>query len=235
VLFTLLLALCGSVAAQQAKIPRIGYAGAGGPSVRIEALRQGLRELGWTEGKNIIIEQRYLEGRLDRSGKVAAEMVRLKLDVIVWSAGIQGAREIKTIPVVYVRTGDLLSTSLVESLARPGGNITGINSLAPEVGGKRLELIKEAIPKLSRVAFLFSPDSPSNIVELEELRRAALALRLTLQTVEARRAGDIEPAFSTMIGEGAQALATAAGPANNTNRTRIVAMALKKKLPSIFS
>jgi putative ABC transport system substrate-binding protein len=220
--------------AQQPKLPRIGYAGAGGPSVRIEALRQGLRELGWIEGKNIIIEQRYLEGKLDRSSKIAAEMVQLKLDVIVWSAGNAGAREITTIPVVYVATSELISTGLVKSLARPGGNITGINSLAPELGGKRLELLKETMPKLSRVAFLFNPDSSSNIVELEELRRAAPELHITLQTVEARGAADIEPAFSTMIHERAEALSTASGPANNTNRARIVQIASKKKLPAIY-
>jgi putative ABC transport system substrate-binding protein len=230
-----LFALCAAAEAQpERKIPRIGYAGAGGPSVRIEVLRQGLRDLGWIEGKNILIEQRYLEGKLDRSSKIAAEMVRLKLDVIVWSAGNAGAREITTIPVVYVATGDLISTGLVKSLARPGGNITGINSLAPELGGKRLELLKETMPKLSRVALLFDPDTSSNIVELEELRRAAPALHITLQTVEVRGAADIEPAFSTMIRERAEAIATASGPANNTNRARIVEIASKKRLPAIY-
>ncbi len=230
-----LLAARPSAEAQQpAKIPRIGYAGAGSASIRINALRQGLRDLGWIEGKNIVIEQRYLEGKLERSSQIAAEMVRLKLDVVVWSAGNQGAREIKTIPVVYVATSDLVSSGLVESLARPGGNITGINPLAPEIGGKRLELLKEAIPKLSRVAFLFNPDSASNKAELEELRRAAPALHLTLQTVEARGAADIEPAFSTMIRERAEALFTAAGPANNTNRARIIEIASKKRLPGIY-
>ena len=226
--------LCVPAEAQQPRIARIGYAGAGAPSVRVEALRQGLRELGWVEGKNIVIEQRYLKGKLDRSSEIAAEMVRLKLDVIVWSAGNQGARQIKTIPVVYVATSDLVSSGLVESLARPGGNITGINPLAPELGGKRLELLKEVIPKLSRVAFLFNPDNASNKVELEELRRAAPALHLTLQTVEARGPADMEPAFSTMIRERAEALATASGPANNTNRARIVEMAFKRSLPAIY-
>jgi putative tryptophan/tyrosine transport system substrate-binding protein len=221
-------------AQQPAKIPRIGYAGAGSVSVRIAALRQGLRELGWVEGKNIIIEQRYLEGKLERSSEIAAEMVRLKLDVIVWSAGNQGAKEITTIPVVYVATGDLMSTGLVESLARPGGNITGLTSLAPELGGKRLELLKETVPKLSRVAFLFNSNTPSNAVELEELRRAAPALRVTLRAIEARRADEIEPAFSTMIRERAQALSTASGPVNNTNRTRIVEMAAKRRLPAVY-
>jgi putative ABC transport system substrate-binding protein len=233
-LCAMLFARFSPVSAQQPKIARIGYAGAGAPSVRVEALRQGLRELGWVEGKNIVIEQRYLEGRLERSAKVAAEMVRLKLDVIVWSAGNQGAREIKTIPVVYVATTDLVASGLVKSLARPGGNITGINPLASELGGKRLELLKEAMPKLSRVAFLFNPDTASNKVELEELRRAAPALHLTLQTVEARRAADIEPAFSTMLRERVEAFSTASRPANNTNRARIVELASKRTLPAIY-
>jgi putative ABC transport system substrate-binding protein len=231
----MLAALCGPAEAQQErKMRRIGYAGAGSRSVRIEALRQGLVELGWVERENIVIEQRYLEGKLEQSAKVAAEMLRLNLDVIVWSAGNQGLKQIKTIPVVYVATSDLVSSGLVQSLARPGGNITGINSLAPELGGKRLELLKETMPKLSRVAFLFNPNTSSNIIELEELRRAAPALHTTLRTVEARGAADIEPAFSTMIRERAEALSTASGPANNTNRARIVEIATKKGLPAIY-
>ena len=231
----MLSALSFSVEAQQrGKIARIGYAGAGYRSVRIEALRQGLRELGWVEGKNIVIEERYLEGKLERSSDVAAELVRLKLDVIVWSAGNPGLKEIKTIPVVYVATSDLLSSGLVESLARPGGNITGLTSLAPELGGKRLELLKETVPKLSRVAFLFNPNTPSNVVELEELRRVAPAMRVTLRAVEARAADEIEPAFSTMIRERVEGLSTASGPANNTNRTRIVELAAKRRLTAVY-
>jgi putative tryptophan/tyrosine transport system substrate-binding protein len=221
-------------AQQPTKVPRIGYAGAGSASVRREALRQGLRDLGWVEGKNIIIEQRYLEGKLERSKDIGAEMVRLKLDVIVWSAGYQGLKEIKTIPVVYVATSDLVASGLVESLARPGGNITGLTSLAPELGGKRLELLKETVPKLSRVAFLFSPAIKSNVVELEELRGAAASLRVTLRAIEARSADEIEPAFSTMMRERAQAFSTASGPVNNTNRTRIVELAAKRRLPAVY-
>lgn len=221
-------------AQQPAKIPRIAYAGAGSASVRIEALRQGLRELGWVEGKNIVIEQRYLEGKLERSSDVAAELIRLKLDVIVWSAGNQGANEIRTIPVVYVATTDLVSSGLVQSLARPGGNITGLTSLAPELGGKRLELLKETVPKLSRVAFLFNPNTSSNVVELDALRRAAPALRVTLRPVEARGIDEIESAFSTMIRERAEALSTASDPVNNTNRIRIVEMAAKRRLPAVY-
>jgi putative ABC transport system substrate-binding protein len=166
-LCAMLFALCSSADAQQPKkLPRIGLVtqgSASGPgSVRAEALRQGLRDLGWIEGKNITIEHRQSGGKADRSPALAAEMIRLNVDVIVWSGGVQGAKQIKTIPVVYVATGDLVSTGLVESLARPGGNITGLSSLARELSGKRLELLKETFAKVSRVAFLFNPADPAS-------------------------------------------------------------------------
>ena len=183
--------------AQQAKkVPRIGYISSGPVgSVRIEALRQGLRELGWIEGKNIAIEARGAEGKLDRVPDLAAELVRLKVDLIVWTAGIEAAKQIKTIPIVFVATTDPVSTGLVESLARPGGNVTGLTSLAPELGGKRLELLKETVPRLSRVAFLFDPANPSNVVELEQLRGPAAALGVALRAVEARGPDEIKQAF----------------------------------------
>jgi len=175
VLSAMLLALCSSAVAQQPKkFPRIGLVTQGptsGPgSVRAEALRQGLRDLGWIEGKNITIEHRQSGGKTDRSPDLAAEMIRLNVDVIVWSGGVQGAKQIKTIPVVYVATGDLVSTGLVESLARPGGNITGLSSLARELSGKRLELLKETFARVSKVAYLFNPDEPAIAAELEQLR-----------------------------------------------------------------
>jgi ABC-type uncharacterized transport system substrate-binding protein len=216
-LCTLLLALCFPAEAQQpaGKVSRIGLvtqgSGTGASSVRADALRQGLRELGWIEGKNITIEHRQSGGKADRSPALAGEMVRLKVDVMVWSGGVQGAKQIKTIPVVYVATTDLVSTGLVESLARPGGNITGLSSLARELSGKRLELLKETFPKVSRVAFLFNPGDPPNTIELEQLRGPAAALGLTLRAVEARGPDQIEPAFSMMIRERAEGLFTASG------------------------
>jgi ABC-type uncharacterized transport system substrate-binding protein len=143
-------------------------------------------------------------------------------------------QEIKTVPVVYVATGDVLSSGLVESLARPGGNVTGLSTVARELGGKRLELLKETAPNLSRVAFLFNPESRSNVVELEELRRAATALRVTLRPVEARGTNEIEPAFASIIRERAQGLSTASGPINNINRKRIVELAIKNRLPAVY-
>lgn len=221
-------------AQQQGKIARIGFVSSGSAAVRIAALRQGLRELGWIEGKNIVIEQRQAEGKLDRMPVLAAELVRLKVDLIVWSGGIETAKQIRTVPVVIVGTQDPVATGLVQSLARPGGNITGLTSLAIELGGKRLELLKETIPKLSRLAFLFNPGTRSNVIELDELRKAAEALRVTILAAEARGGDEIEPAFSLMIRERAEGLATASGAVNNTNRRRIVEMAVKKKLPAVY-
>jgi putative tryptophan/tyrosine transport system substrate-binding protein len=234
-----LFALCSSVEAQQPKkLFRIGLVtqGSGTDSVsyRADALRQGLRELGWVEGKNITIEHRRTGGKSDRSLTLAAELVRLNVDVIVWSGGVQGAKQIKTIPVVYVATGDLVSTGLVDSLARPGGNITGLSSLARELSGKRLELLKEAFARVSKVAYLFNPEEAAIAAELEQLRAPAAALRLTLRPVEARGPDQIEPAFATMMRERVEGLSTAAGAVNNTNRPRIVELAARNRLPAIY-
>jgi putative ABC transport system substrate-binding protein len=238
-LCAMLFALYFSAEAQHAKkVARIGLVtqGSGTDSVsyRADALWLGLRELGWIEGKNITIEHRRTGGKSDRALTLAAELVRLNVDVIVWSGGVQGAKQIKTIPVVYVATGDLVSTGLVESLARPGGNITGLSSLSRELSGKRLELLKEAFSRVSKVAYLFNPAEPAIAAELEQLRAPAAALGLTLRPVEARGPDQIGPAFATMIRERAEGLSTAAGAVNNTNRPRIVELAARNKLPAIY-
>jgi putative ABC transport system substrate-binding protein len=203
-------------------------------SYRGDALRQGLRELGWIEGKNITIDHRRTGGKSDRTLSIAAELANLKVDVVVWSGGVQGAQQIRTIPVVYVATGDLVSTGLVESLARPGGNITGLSSLSRELSGKRLELLKETFARVSRVAYLFNPEEPAIAAELEQLRGPAAVLGLTLRPVEARGPDQIEPAFSVMIRERAEGLSTASGSVNNTNRPRIVELAARNRLPAIY-
>jgi ABC-type uncharacterized transport system substrate-binding protein len=245
-LCALLSALSSPVQAQQAKkIPRIAYLGIGsslnpGPQptsdalVRLGGLRRGLQELGYEEGKNIIIEYRTAAGQRDRIPGIVAELARLKIDVIVWAAVQEEAKQVKAIPIIYVGTSDFVATGLVNSLARPGGNITGITSLAPELGGKRLELLKETIPKLSRVAFLFDPTGPSNLIELEQLRGPAGGLSVALRTVEARGPADIEKAFSTMIRERVDGFTTASGPVNNTNRIRITDLAAKNRLPAVY-
>src|SRR5262245_24237980 len=174
-------------AQQPKKIHRVAYLGIGSslnpggqPTgdafIRLGGLRRGLRELGYEEGKNIIIEYRAAAGKRERIPELVAELVRLKTDVIIWAAGQEEAKQVKTIPIVYVSTSDFVATGLVESLARPGGNITGITSLAPELSGKRLELLKETVPKLSKVAILFDPINASNAVELEQLRGPAAGL-----------------------------------------------------------
>src|SRR5262245_47798643 len=172
----LLLALCASAEAQQpAKAPRIGFLGGSSPSAisaRIEAFRQGLRELGYVEGKNIVIEWRYAEGKFDRLPALAAELVRLKVDVIVTSGPLptRAAKEATvTIPIVMTQVGDPVGVGFVASLARPGANITGLSSVAPELGGKRLELLKEIVPQLSRVAVLGTSTRPGNAQELKEV------------------------------------------------------------------
>jgi putative ABC transport system substrate-binding protein len=182
-LFAIVVALtvCGAraEAQQPTKIPRIGYLGGGFPSsnpARIEAFRQGLRELGYVEGKNIVIEWRYAEEKLDRLPALAAELVSLKVDIIV-TAGPSVTRAAKeatnTIPVVMAFDSDPVGNGFVASLARPGGNITGLSSLAPELSGKRLELLKEIVPKLSRVAVFGTSTSPDNAPSLREVELAA--------------------------------------------------------------
>src|SRR5262245_17868677 len=162
-------------AQQPGKVPRIGFLMGTSPSTisdRIEAFRQGLRELGYVEGKNIAIEYRYSEGKLDRLRELAAELVRLKVDIIVVAGGDPPRRAVmnatKTIPIVMVNVGrDPVEAGLIESLARPGGNVTGITTLSRELGGKRLELFKEAVPKLARVAVLYEPAAPGSVLDVK--------------------------------------------------------------------
>ena len=177
-------------AQQPNKIPRIGYLGVNSPSsnpARIETFRQGLRELGYIEGKNIVIEWRHHEGKIDRLPALAAELVRLKVDIII-TVGPPAARAAKeatvTIPIVMMQVGDPVGSGFVASLARPGGNITGLSSLAPELSGKRLELLKEIVPKLSRVAVFGTSTSPDNAQSLREVELAAGALKVKLQYLD---------------------------------------------------
>jgi ABC-type uncharacterized transport system substrate-binding protein len=190
-----LLALGVIAEAQPKKVPRIGYLSIGDPateSTRSEAIRLALRELGYIEGQNIATEYRYAEGKLDRVPELAAELVRLKVDIIVVGGPIPiraAKNATKTIPIVMVGLGpDPVEAGFIESLARPGGNVTGITNLGPELGGKRLELLKEAVPKLARVAVLHEQDNSNNVLELKEVQTAAGALKLTIQPWEVRAA-----------------------------------------------
>ena len=207
-LCSILVALCLPATAQQPKkVPRIGYLSSLDPateSTRSEAIRLALRELGYIEGQNIATEYRYAEGKIDRSPELVAELVRLKVDIIVVAGGsilVRAAKNAtKTIPIVMVGPGsDPVEAGLVESLARPGGNVTGITHLDRELGGKRLELLKEAVPKLARVAVLYDPAFPAIVLEVKEvLPIAARALGLTLRPWEVRGADGFEKVFAVL-------------------------------------
>jgi putative tryptophan/tyrosine transport system substrate-binding protein len=245
-LCAMLFALSSSAQAQQPKkIPRIGYLAPGdaaGESARSEAIRVALRESGYVEGQNIAIEYRYGEGKRDRAPELAADLVRLKVDIIVVAGGgawVQAAKNAtKTIPIVMVGSGvDPVKVGLVESLARPGGNVTGITNLARELGGKRLELLKEAVPKLARVAVLYDPAIPGSTSEVkEDLPVAARALNLTIQPWEVRAANGFERVFAALSKERPDGLYVAGGsPLMVTNQKRIVGFALKSRLPSVYN
>jgi putative ABC transport system substrate-binding protein len=231
-------------AQQPTKVPRIGYLSSVDPaseSTRSEAIRLALRELGYIEGQNIAIEYRYAEGKNDRLPGLATELVRLKVDIIVVVGGddvIRAAKNAtKTIPIVLTGGGrDPVEAGYVESLARPGGNVTGITNLSRELSGKRLELFKEAVPKLARVAVLYDPASSSSVIEMKEvLPAAARALRLTLQPWEVRAADGFEKVFAGLNKQRPDGLYVLGGSLMNANRKRIVGFALKGRLPSMYS
>ncbi len=238
----MLLALPFPAQAQQpTKIPRIGYLGATSKSVsspRIEAFRQGLRELGYVEGKNIVIEWRHHEGKVDRLPALAAELVRLKVDIII-TAGAAATRAAKeatnTIPIVMTNEGDPVGTGFVASLAGPGGNITGLSTLAPELSGKRLELLKEVVPRLSRVAVFGTSTQPGNAQSLREVELAAKAFGVKLQYLDVLDPKDIETAFRAAgKGRADTVLMLVAGGVAGAHRTEIVELAVKSRLPVIY-
>ena len=232
-------------AQQPKKAPRIGYLSntdAATDSPRAEGLRLALRELGYIEGQNIAIEYRYAEGKRDRESGLAAELVRLKVDIIVVATGDPGIRAAKnatrTIPIVMVGVGsDPVRAGFIESLARPGGNVTGLTRLTRELGGKRLELLKEAVPKLSRVAVLYDPASPVSLHEVKELLPAdARALKLTIEPLEIRAVDDFEKVFAALNKQRPDGLYPfGAGPVMRPNQKRIAGFVLKSRLPSVSS
>ncbi|MGZ8450722.1 MAG: ABC transporter substrate-binding protein [Candidatus Binatia bacterium] len=240
-LSALLLALGFPVEAQQAgKIPRIGYLNATSASTspaRVEAFRQGLRELGYLEGKNVVIEFRHAEGKLDRLPSLAAELVRLKVDIIV-SGGPATTRPAKeatsTIPIVMAQDNDAVATGIVASLARPGGNITGLSTLAPEISGKQLELLKEIVPKLSRVAVLGTSTIPSQVQTLREVDLAAGALKVKIQYLDVLDPNAIETAFQNATKRRADALLVLQSAVMNPQREKVADLAAKNRLPAIY-
>ena len=239
-LSALLYALCFSAEAQQAgKIPRIGVLVTSSFFLtRFKAFQEGFHDLGYVEGKNFVFEYRYAEGNLDRFPELAAELVRLKVDVIYTASGeavLAAKNATKTIPIVFGTVQDPLASGLVDSLAKPGGNVTGLSALAPDLGGKRLELLKEVVPRVNRVAFLWSPLGPGAHVSLKETQAAAQALGLQLQSLEVRNRKDLERGFEAARRERAQAITTAPDPLINVERERIVGFATKNRLPAMYA
>jgi len=239
-----LLAAPFTVDAQQAgKVSRIGYLSAGsGTSSNprlIEAFRQGLRELGWVEGQNLVIEYRWAEGRFDRLPDLAAELVRLKVDLIVAAPAapaLAAKNATGTIPVVFMGAADPVGVGLVASLARPGGNVTGLSySVGSSIFAKDLELLKEAVPKVRRVAVLSNPANPGQPLAISYVKDAARSLGLQLQLVEARGPEDFDGAFAAMARERAGALFVLQDPAYISHRARLVGLAANNRLPTILT
>jgi putative ABC transport system substrate-binding protein len=234
--------MCGVVAqAQQPKrVARIGYLSVLSPtsdSARLEAFRQGLRELGYVDGQSITIESQYAEGKLDRLPDLAGELVRLKVDVMVvgGSTATRAAKNVtKLIPIVMAHGSDPVELGFVASLARPGGNITGLTHLAPELGGKRLELLKDIIAQLSRVAVLTDPGTQGHGPQIKELEVAARALSLQLRLAEVRGPNELESAFSAMTTGRAGAFISLQLPTLDRLRERIVELAAKNRLPAMY-
>jgi len=228
-------------AQQPTKVPRIGWLTGASPSAqlaRIEAFRQGLRELGYVEGKNIVIEWRSAEEKLDRLPALAAELVRLKVDIILTagSSPTGAAKEATTtIPIVMAQDPDPVGSGFVASLARPGGNITGLSTLAPELSGKRLELLKEIVPRLSRVAVFGTSTQPGNAQSLKELELAAKAFGVKLQYLDVLSSKDIESAFrAASKGRADAVLMLLPGRVATSQRTEIAELAVKNRLPAIY-
>jgi putative ABC transport system substrate-binding protein len=241
VLSAMLLALSMPAAAQPPQTsPRIGFLGVNSLAAiaaRVEAFRQGLRELGYVEGLNIVIEYRSAEGNVDRAPALAAELVRLNVDVIV-TAGPMDTRNAKqatsTIPIVMTWDQDPVGSGFVASLARPGGNVTGLSSLAPELSGKQLELLTQIVPRLSRVAFLGNATEPGNAQALSATEAAARALGVQLQYFDVRAPNDIEPAFRAASERRAQAVLVLTSPVVTAQLKQVVDLAMTHRLPAIY-
>jgi putative ABC transport system substrate-binding protein len=229
-------------AQQPTKIPRIGYlspVSASRDSTRREGFLRGLREHGYIAGQNLVIQYRFADGKLDRQNDLAAELVRLNVDLLLAGGGTPTARAAKNathaIPIVMTNAADPVADGLITSLARPGGNVTGLTALTPDLSAKRFELLKETVPNVSRVAAIWNPAVHERATDLKEAEAAARAFHIQLQSLEARDADDFERAFEAATRERAQALIILPDPLTNTHQARIVDLALKKRLPTMFS
>ena len=232
---------CAAPGQQAAKAPRVGVLFAGTPTTAApfnEALTEGLRERGYVEGRNIIVERRYGGGHSDRITAMAAELVRMRVELIVTGTDTAIAavkRQTQTIPVVMAGASDPVGTGFVASLARPGGNITGTSRMSPETSGKRLELLREAVPRLSRVAVIWNPDVRGAVLDFKELEEPARAMRVQLQSVEVSRADDLAGAFSAVVDARAEALVVITpNPVTFTSQEQVVSFARRHRLPSIY-
>ena len=240
--FTFAFALVGAAvqAQQPTKIPRIGYLITSSPAAiapRMEAFQQGLRDLGYVEGKNIVIEHRYANGRSDQLRVLAAELVQLNVDIIV-SSGPTATRPAKEatskIPIVMTFDDDPIGSGFVASLARPGGNVTGLSTLSPEISGKQLELLKEIVPKITRVAVLGTLTREGTAQNLKEMELAAGAFGLKLQYLDTQNVKDIEGSFENASKGRAEAVLILQSPVFNSQRPQIAELALKRRLPAIY-
>ena len=233
----LLFAFCLPAEAQTAKkVPRIGFLGAN-RTPRTEAFRQGLREIGYVEDKTIIIEYRFAERDLDRLPSLAVELVHLNVEVIV-TAGAAATRPAKeatvTIPIVMANDNDPVGSGFVASLAHPGGNITGLSNLSPEISGKQLELLKEIIPKVSRVAVLGELNNPGNAQSFKDMEHAAKVFKVQLESLDVRSAADIASGFNTANKARADAMLVLGGPVTTSERKSIAELAAKNRMPAIY-
>ena len=221
------------------KVPRIGFlfSGASGPAREVDTFRQGLRDLGYIEGQNIAIEYRFAGGQVERLPELAAELVRLKLDVIVapyTPPALAVKRATSTIPIVFAVVADAVGAGLIANFARPGRNITGLTSSSAELGGKRLELLKQVVPKASRVAVLYNPADRSNVLVLKQLQESAPTLALTLQPLEVREPREFEGAFLAMTRERAHAMFGTPGVLTFEHRKVLVDLAAKRRIPAMW-
>ena len=221
------------------EVRRIGFLfyGSPGPSPELDAFRRGLREHGYVEGQGVTIEYRFAGGQVSQLPRLAAELVRLKPDIIVTPgtpASLAAKQATGTIPIVFAGVADAVGAGLVVNLARPGGNVTGLTSINAELGGKRLEILKQVVPRASRVAVLYNPADRANVLVLKGLQASAPALGLTLQPIEVRAPGDFEGAFAAMTKRGAQALFGATGVLTTEHRNAIVDLAAKSRIPAMW-
>ena len=226
-------------AQEPAKSWRIGVLVSSSASLnasRDEALRQGLREIGYVEGKNIVMDYRYAEGKLDRLPELAADLVRLKPDLILVGGtrvAVAAKQATSTIPIVVAGAGDLVAAKLVDSLNRPGGNVTGVSRLSPDIIGTRVELLKEVVPKVKRIATLLNPGNPGYTASLREIELDALAQGIKLQLLAARGPDDLDRAFSAAAKESANAVLVMVDALFSSYRSRIVELAAKHRMPAI--